>query len=103
MFQFKSAPPPPSPDVSHLEMGEVGDAIPTLDRNLDPVNPDVSGIDLSPEGTDFTDWATDEPPAPELDLSGMEVAPEGSDIVDEQYRRKDEPAAPATDHISLQD
>jgi hypothetical protein len=99
----ESAPPPPSPDVSHMEMGEVGEEIPTLESDATPLNPDTSGIDLSPEGTDFSDCQPEEATAPDVDLSGMEVAPEGSEVLEEKYRRGEEAKAPATDHISLQD
>lgn len=99
----EASPPPPAPDVSHLEMGEVGDTIPTLDRNLTPLDPDTSALDLSPEGTDFSDCVSEKQIAPDLDLSGIEVAPEGSGLLSEEHRRKDTPQAPVTDHISLED
>ena len=67
---------PPAPDTSHLSMGEVGEDIPNLDEEVEIVEPDISGIDL---------------------------APEGSDMLEEKDRHKDEVEAPNTDHLSLKD
>ena len=36
------------------------------------------------------------------DISGIELAPEGSEVLEEQYRRHIPPAAPNTDHLSLE-
>lgn len=98
----ESPPPPPSPDTSHLSMGGVGEDIPVLDTGVEPLSPNTDALSLSPEGTDFSDCAPPEAVPPALDLSGMDVAPEGSDVLDEEYRRKDTPPAPETDHISLE-
>jgi hypothetical protein len=96
-------PPPPAPDTSHLGMGEVGDTIPGLDTGPAPVTPDTESISLAPEGTDFSDCTGPEPETPAVDLSSMELAPAGSDVLDEQYRKRQTPDAPDTDHISLEE
>jgi hypothetical protein len=96
-------PPPPAPDTGHLDMGAVGEMIPNLPSDLVPISPDTDAIDLSPQGTDFTDCAPPDAEPPLLDLSGMELAPAGSDVVDEKYRKKEQAEAPPTDHISLEE
>ncbi len=97
----EAAAPPPAPDTSHLDMGEVGDTIPTLPRHETPLNPDTDAISLTPEGTDLSDCARAEAEAPVLDLSDMNLAPTGSDVLEEQYRRRETATAPDTDHLSL--
>ncbi len=89
------------PDVSHLQMGEVGDDIPNLPRHGEELEPDTSAISLAPEGTDFSDCAPPEAEAPALELDALELAPEGSDVLDARYRRAEDVPAPATDHIQL--
>ncbi|MFT5484724.1 MAG: hypothetical protein ACI9GW_003392, partial [Halieaceae bacterium] len=44
--------PPPPPDTSHLTTAEVGEDIPHLADERVTVDPDVSHIDLAPEGAD---------------------------------------------------
>ena len=84
-------------------MGGVGEDIPNLERSEPVAEPNTDGIDLSPEGTDFSDCAPPAPPPPDVDLSAMEVAPAGTDVLDESQRNKPQPPPPATDHISLRD
>lgn len=96
-------PAPPAPDTSHLQMGEVGDDIPNLPGQAAPLNPDVSALELSAEGTDFSDCAAGAAPPPKLDLSGLDLAPEGSDVLEERYRGAAKGAAPSTDHLSLEE
>jgi len=98
----ESLPPPAAPNTSHLSMGSVGEAIPNLQRNIDAEQPDISGIDLAPAGTDFSDCAPDDPEPLNLDLSGIDLAPDGSELLEEQYRNKSSATAPATDHLSLE-
>ena len=103
--RLSEVPPaaPPSPDTSHLSMGDVGDDIPVLDTGVEPLSPNTDALALSPEGTDFSDCAAPDPLPPALDLSGMDLAPEGSDVLEDEYRRREEVAAPDTDHIALED
>ena len=96
-------PPPAAPDTSHLDMGSVGEMIPNLPSAQVPVTPDIDAIKLSPEGTDFADCAPPEPETPLLDLSALDIAPPGTDVLEEQYRNKEQSAAPPTDHLSLED
>lgn len=95
--------PPPAPAVDHLDMAGVGETIPNLPPRQAPLQPDTGGIALAPEGTDFTDCAPPPAAAPAVDLTGMDMAPAGADVLEEQYRRKDDAQAPATDHIRLAD
>lgn len=96
------APSPDAPDTSHLSMGAVGEDIPTLDTGAAPPPPNTENIDLSPEGSDFSDCVPEPAQEPELDLSSIELAEEGADIMPDEYRKKETPAAPATDHLSLE-
>lgn len=91
-----------APDTSHLSMGSVGEDIPNLPSNTTKLDPDTSSLDLSPEGTDFSDCRPEEVATPDLDLSAIDLAPAGSDVLREDERgAKPAPAAPSTDHISL--
>lgn len=98
-----SPPPPPAPDTSHLSEGPVGESLPNLPLESIPLDPDISAIDLAPEGTDFSDCAGPDPEVPNLDLSGMDLAPAGSDVLEQQYRKKVASEAPPVDHLSLED
>jgi hypothetical protein len=73
------SPSPPAPNTDHLSMGAVGELIPNLASGETPVEPDTSGLELTPEGTDFSDCARPEVPTRELDLSGLDLAPEDHD------------------------
>ena len=94
---------PAAPDTSHIDMADAGESIPNLPRHEAPLDPDTSGLGLSPEGTDYSDCAGEEAPPPELDLSGLDLAESGSDVLEEEYRKRDDAEAPSTDHLSLQD
>jgi len=96
-------PPPAAPDTRHLSMGDVGDLIPNLPSLHAPLSPTIDGLALTVAGTDFSDCAAPEPQALALDLSALTVLPPGGPLLEEQYRRREQGAAPATDHISLQD
>ena len=84
-------------------MGEVGEDIPTLASTAQPLSPDTDALDLSPAGTDFSDCAAPDPEEPLLDLSALDLAAAGSDVLEEQYRKREQPAAPDTDHLSLRE
>jgi hypothetical protein len=96
-------PPPPVPDTSHLTAAPAGEALPTLSRQAKPVSPDISALELAPEGTDFSDCKAPDIAAPALDLGGIDLAPEGSDVLEQKYRRRHDEPAPSTDHLSLDD
>ena len=98
----ESPPPPAAPDTSHMTLGDAGETIPNLPSDQVPLSPDTQAINLSPEGTDFSDCAAPEAQAPTLDLSDMALAPTGSDVLEEKYREREQPQAPTTDHISLE-
>ena len=98
----EAAAPPAAPYTSHLSMGEVGEEIPKLDRGELPPPPDTGSIELSPEGSDFSDCAPAKPPELNLDLSTIALADEGADMLPEEYREKETPAPPSTDHLSLE-
>jgi hypothetical protein len=93
---------PAAPDTDHLSMGEVGEDIPNLDNGPPPPPPDTTGISLAPEGSDYSDCATEPAGNPDLDLSSLQLADQGADMLDEQYKKEDKPAAPATDHLTLE-
>jgi hypothetical protein len=95
--------PPQAPDTSHLSTAAVGETLPTLPSEAIALNPDTSSIDLSPEGSDFSDCATTAIEAPLLDLAGINLAPAGSEVLEQQYRKRPTEQAPATDHLSLED
>ena len=95
--------PPAAPDTSHLSEGGVGELLPTLPSSAQALDPDTSGISLSPDGTDFSDCAAPEANTPNLDLSGIDLAPPGADVIEPQYRKKQDPPPPATDHLALED
>ncbi len=95
--------PPAAPDTSHLSEAAVGELLPNLPSSTRALDPDTSGLSLSPDGTDFTDCAAPESTAPELDLSGIDLAPAGADVIDPQYRKKQDRPPPATDHLALED
>jgi hypothetical protein len=99
----ESPSPPAAPDTSHLDMGEVGETIPNLSSNQEPLSPNTDAIGLSPQGTDFTDCTPPPPDAPTLDLSEIKLAPAGAEVMEEKYRKKEQAEAPTTDHISLED
>lgn len=63
-----------APDISDLSLAEVGAPIETLKNDEPPLNPDTSGLTLTPAGTDL--------------LTSAE-------------RHHPQPAAPKTDHITL--
>jgi hypothetical protein len=93
---------PAAPDTTHLSMGEVGEDIPTLPSSTQALSPDISGIALSPQDSDFSDCATPPPSAPQLDLSALDLAPSGADLLEPGYRKKHDAQAPATDHLELE-
>ena len=95
--------PPAAPDTSHLSEGAVGDILPNLPSSAQELNPDISGISLSPDGTDFSDCAAPDSNAPALDLSGIDLAPAGTDVLEPKYRKKHDTPPPATDHLALED
>lgn len=95
--------PPAAPDTSHLSEGNVGELLPNLPSSTAALDPDTSGIALSPDGSDFSDCAAPEPTAPDVDLSGIDLAPAGSDVIEPQYRKKQDTPPPATDHLALED
>jgi len=98
-----SAPAPPPPDTSHLDMGEVGEAIPTLATDEPALAPNTDAISLAPEGGDLSDCAPETATAPNLDLSAINLAPTGADVLEEQYRSEEVTDAPDTGHLTLDD
>jgi hypothetical protein len=96
-------PPPPAPETGQLTMAAAGEEIPNLAAGEAPPPPDISALDLSPAGTDFSDCAAPAAAPPALDLSRLDLAPAGSDVLEAQYRRETRERAPDTGHLSLQD
>jgi hypothetical protein len=96
-----SGEPPAAPDTSHLSMGEVGEDIPTLASSAVPISPDIAGISLSPEHSDFSDCAPEPAEAPEHDLSGLILAASGADMLEEAHRPKQDSPVPSTEHLAL--
>lgn len=99
----EASPPPAAPDTSHLAMGQPGETIPNLATAEAPLTPNTDALNLAPAGADFSDCS---PPAAENlnpDISSLELAPPGTDVLEDEYRNQEHGAAPATDHITLQD
>jgi hypothetical protein len=93
--------PPPAPDTSHLSAAAVGETLPTLPSTAVALSPDTSALQLAPEGTDFSDCAAPEAPAPDLNLADITMAPAGSDVLETQYRKRHQQPTVNTDHLSL--
>ncbi|MEE4189980.1 MAG: hypothetical protein V2I66_00290 [Halieaceae bacterium] len=91
---------PPAPDTSHMSMGEVGEDIPHLETALVELDPDTSHLSMGEVGEDIPHLDVEQEPV-NVDTSAIDLAPEGSDVLEEQYRKKDEAAAPDTSHIKL--
>lgn len=97
-------PPPAAPDTSHLTMGGVGESIPNLPSDAEPLFPDLDGLELSAPGTDFSDCAAPTPAAAPLDLSGLAALPPGDLPPEEEQLRQRLPVpVPSTDHLALKD
>jgi hypothetical protein len=84
-------------------MGDVGEAIPNLLREDEPLDPDTDSLELSPEGTDFSDCNPPDAPSPELDLSEIALAPEGSEVLRPEERPRPPAPPPETGNIELAD
>lgn len=66
---------PPPPDTSHITVADAGEAIPGLATPAPPTAPDTSALTLAdPESV----------------------------LLEERYRQHDTPAAPSTDHLSVE-
>lgn len=94
-------PPPPAPDTSHLSAAAVGETLPTLPSTAVPLSPDTSALQLAPAGTDFSDCAAPDSPAPDLDLESITLAPAGSEVLETRYRKRHQQPTVNTDHLSL--
>ncbi len=98
------APPPAAPDTRHLSMGAVGESIPNLPADTEPLFPNLDGLALSAPGTDFSDCAKPEPKAATLDLSGLAALPPGILPPEEAEQRQHIPVpVPSTDHLAIED
>lgn len=96
--------PPAAPDTNHLSMGDVGERIPNLESGLEPLFPDLEGLELSAPGTDFSDCAAPDAQAPALDVSGLTALPPGTLPLEEQRRQQHLPVpVPSTDHLTIKD
>lgn len=97
-------PPPAAPDTSHLSMGDVGDSIPNLASDAEPLVLDLDGLELSAAGTDFSDCAAPDPEPAPLDLSHLTALAPGAVPTEEALHRQRIPVAvPSTDHLALKD
>lgn len=103
--RLSETPPaaPLPPDTSHLTEAAVGELLPNLPSSMSPVSPDISAIELSPDGTDLSDCAAPAAAPPAMDISGIDLAPAGSDVLEAQYRNSQAKPPPATDHLKLED
>jgi len=91
-----------APDTSHLSVAEVGEDIPNLPSSEHTIDPDISNIHLSPEGSDFSDCSPPAPTAPAVDVSDMDLAPAGSEVLEEQYKKAETATQADTSHIALE-
>ncbi|MCR9103984.1 MAG: hypothetical protein NXI15_01725 [Gammaproteobacteria bacterium] len=96
-------PPPPAPDTSHLDVSAPGELIPNLPSAELPLEPDITALDLTPQGTDFADCAAQPAPPPSVDLSAIALAPTGSELIEDKYRKGAPPPPPSTDHITVEE
>ena len=92
---------PPAPDVSHLSMGDVGEVIPHLESAPPELNPDTSHLSMGDVGETIPQLVDEAEPVT-VDTSALDLAPEGSDVLEDQYRVRNDPPAPHTDHLSLE-
>ena len=85
-------------------MGDAGELIPNLASGLEPLFPDLDGLELSAPGTDFSDCAAPDPQAPSLEISGLTALPPGTLPLEEQQRQQRIPVpVPSTDHLAIKD
>ncbi len=70
----RETPPIIAPDISDLSVAEVGAPIEMLKNAAEPLHPDISGLTLTPAG---------------------------SDVLTPEERKHPQPSAPNTDHITL--
>ncbi len=96
-----NSPPVATPDISHLSMGAAGELIPTLPRHDEICEPDISGISLAPQGSDFSDCVKTPTAVPDIDLSTMKLAPVGSEILEQPYRKTISPLNLDVSHLSV--
>lgn len=97
-----AAVPPPAPDTEHLSVAAVGaDLGPTATPQQAPEQLG-DDLELSPQGTDFSDCAVPDAAVPDLDLSYLELSGPGADLLDARYRDDQSPSPPATDHLDLE-
>jgi len=86
-------------DTSHLSL-----APPGADREDAPQLPaiDTTPVDwtLAPPGSPLETLAT-AAAALDPDTSGLSLAPAGTELLSEAQRRREQPPAPATDHLTL--
>lgn len=69
------SPAPAIPDISHLNVAEVGETIPHLRGTKDLITPNIDDLTLSSQGFDFSDCAPPDATLLPHDLSSLSLVP----------------------------
>lgn len=86
-----------------LEVAEVGSTLgPQTQPEVSTV-PDISAIELAPEGHDLSDCSPAPAAPPELDLDQLTLAPSGTELLLDEERKHPQVKAPDTSHLHLAD
>lgn len=94
--------PVAAPDISHLSLAAAGgDLVDESEREIIPgIAPDVSDLSLAEVGAPI-ETLKDEAVPLNPDTSGLTLTPAGSDLLTPTERHHAQPAPPKTDHITL--
>jgi hypothetical protein len=100
LAEASEAPTPlPAPD---LDIAETGARLAPEPTGAPPEPPDISALDLAPEGQDLSDC---QPPPAALappETAHLSVADAGSELLREDERQQVTAAAPDTSHLSAE-
>ncbi len=101
-FPHLETPPVAAPDISHLSLAAAdGNLVHESEREVvAAIAPDISDLSVAEVGAPIETLKNS---APELhpDISGLTLTPAGSDLLTAAERDHAQPAPPQTDHITL--
>jgi hypothetical protein len=92
---------PPTVEAPQYELGETGARLAPEPSGEAPAPPDISALDLAPEGGDLSDCAAPPPATAPPSTEHLSLAESGSDLLKEEERRKVTAVAPDTSHLSV--